>query len=226
MNKRHAYIDLTGQRFGRLVVLKEVERNKFGHIQWLCQCDCGNTVISSTSVLRAGKRKSCGCIQPRYYAKNKRLYGVWCGMLNRCENQNTKSYKDYGARGIAVCPEWHTFKNFLDWAISSGYDQEAPFGEYTIDRVDTNGDYCPENCRWVSYKQQARNNRHNHLVTIDGETMPLVSAAEKYGISINTVKMRIKRGWSDVDAITTPSARANSERQKALLKLPYLVNQG
>jgi len=226
MSKRHAYMDLTGQRFGRLVVLKEVERNKFGHIQWLCQCDCGNTVVSSTSVLRCGKRKSCGCIQPRYYSQNKRLYGVWCSMLSRCKNPNIKSYKDYGARGIKVCPEWHVFKNFLDWAMSSGYDPEAPFGEYTIDRIDTNKDYCPENCRWVSYKQQARNNRHNHLVTIDGETMPLIAAAEKYGISINTVKMRIRRGWSDVDAITTPSARANSERQKALLKLPYLVDQG
>ena len=82
------------------------------------------------------------------------------------------------------------------------------------------------NCRWVSCKQQARNNRHNHLVTIDGKTMPLIAAAEKYGISINTVKMRIRNGWSDVDAVTTPSARSNSERQKALLKLPYLGDQG
>lgn len=225
MAKRRKHMDLTGQRFGKLVVIKEVERNKYGHIQWLCKCDCGNTVISSTCTLRTGGRKSCGCIQPRYCAQNKRLYGVWCGMLSRCENPNTKSYKDYGARGIAVCSEWHTFKNFLDWAISSGYDPEAPFGEYTLDRVDTNGNYCPENCRWVSYKQQARNNRHNHLVTIDGETMPLVAAAEKYGISINTVKMRIRNGWSDVDAVTTPSARANSERQKALLKLTYLVKK-
>lgn len=226
MEKRPKYIDLTGQRFGKLVVVKEVERNKYRHIQWLCQCDCGNTTISTTSNLRTGSHKSCGCIQQGYYTKNKRLYGVWCGMLSRCRNPNSKSYKDYGARGISVCDEWRVFKNFLDWSISSGYDENAPFGEYTIDRIDTDGDYCPENCRWVSYKQQARNNRHNHLVTIDGETMPLVAAAEKYSISINTVKMRIRRGWSDVDAITTPSARANSERQKALLKLPYLVNQG
>lgn len=225
MAGRRKHIDLTGQRFGRLLVVKEVERNKFGHIQWLCQCDCGNTVVSSTSVLRAGKRVSCGCAQPRHYSDNKRLYTVWRGMIDRCENHNAKSYKDYGARGIAVCASWHTFKNFLDWSVASGYDQDAPFGAYTLDRIDTNGDYCAENCRWVSIRQQARNNRHNHMVTIGGETMPLVAAAEKYGISINTVKMRIRNGWSDVDAIITPSARAGSKRQKALLKLPYLVEQ-
>ena len=218
--------DLTGRRFGMLTVLSESYIANNCNIFWECVCDCGNNTIASGSALRCGCKKSCGCLQPRHYSKNKRLYNVWRGMLTRCENPNSKSYKDYGARGISVCDEWHTFKNFLDWSISNGYDENAPFGMFTIDRIDTDKDYCPDNCQWVSYKQQARNNRHNHLVTIDGETMPLVAAAEKYGISINTVKMRIRNGWSDVDAVTTPSARANSERQKALLKLPYLVDQG
>lgn len=205
------------------MVMKKSGHDRFGNVQWLCKCDCGNDTLATTSALRSGNKKSCGCSFSRLFSDNKRLYNVWRGMLTRCENKNSKSYSRYGARGIRVCDDWHSFERFLSWACDNGYDKDAAYGKCTIDRIDPDGDYCPSNCRWVSFVVQARNFRRNHMVTINGETMPLCEAAERYSISINTVKKRIQSGWDDVSAVTTPSARANSERQRSLSKLPYLV---
>ena len=168
-----AFIDLTGQRFGKLTV---VERAGKAHtsVLWSCRCDCGNIVQVPSTSLRKGATKSCGCTQYRWLSEQKpsmthggarvgkkeRLYRVWCAMIERCENPNNIHYHLYGGRGISVCPEWRRdYAAFREWAMTSGYDPFAPRGKCTIDRIDNNSLYAPYNCRWVDNKIQCSNKR-------------------------------------------------------------------
>lgn len=163
-------IDLTGRQFGRLTVIKRVEGN-IRHPQWLCKCECGNESIVFGTNLRRGTTASCGCLGREKAAEqmrinmsthgksSSRLYYVWIAMKNRCYRETDKAYENYGGRGIKICDEWlHDFKSFYDWAMANGYDENAPRGQCTLDRIDVNGNYCPKNCRWVDMKIQ-RNNR-------------------------------------------------------------------
>lgn len=147
-------LDLTGKRFGRLLVRSRVGTNT--PVQWKCKCDCGKTTIVVSQRLREGQTKSCGCFHKEVITKhgkhNSATYKVWENMLTRCRNPNTPFYKDYGGRGIRVCKRWLAFSNFL---ADMG---ERPKG-LTLDRRNTNGHYCPSNCRWISSKLQLRNRR-------------------------------------------------------------------
>lgn len=176
------YKDITGQRFGKLVVNSDGKKKSNGDkrgLLWLCKCDCGNEVWVSGASLRTGNTKSCGCLHMKQleeidrtkisHAKHgatdknghcERLYNVWKGMKNRCNRKNGDSYKYYGARGITVCDEWiNDYAEFRRWALENGYDENAPHGKCTIDRINNNGNYEPNNCRFVSMKEQNANKR-------------------------------------------------------------------
>lgn len=183
--------DITGQRFGRLVALKVAGKNKYGRYLWLCKCDCGNEKIAAGNDLRRGATKSCGCFQKEsritsnikhglYYT---RLHRIWTIMKARCYNKNNNRFHCYGARGISVCREWKDdFTAFYDWAISNGYEDSL-----TIDRIDVNKGYFPENCRWTTNLQQSRNRRTNRYITIKGETKCISEWCELFGIQKHSI---------------------------------------
>lgn len=166
-----ALVDLTGRRFGRLVVLEMAQDN--GKItRWKCRCDCGNISTVTVYNLTNGHTKSCGClrdekVRERAIARNathrktnSRLYPIWHSMKQRCTDPHQPAWKYYGGRGITVCDEWlHSFEAFYRWAYENGYRDDAPKWECTLDRIDNNGNYCPENCRWVDMKTQIANQR-------------------------------------------------------------------
>lgn len=166
MNRRN---DLTGRKFGNLTVLDECGRSNDRHIMWNCLCDCGEKTTVKSTDLTTGHTRSCGCRQREVVSKvrkthgdrDARLYRVWKSMKKRCENQNDKGYKYYGAKGVSVCDEWHDYIKFKAWAMENGYDENALRGECTIDRINPYGNYEPSNCRWVSMDVQAHNKRKN-----------------------------------------------------------------
>ncbi len=164
--------DISGQRFGRLVAIKPSGNTKQGTV-WLCKCDCGNVVTVQQGSLHSGKTKSCGCLRkeggftPVHGGTRTRLYNIWCSMKRRCENPNVCSYPRYGGRGISVCEEWQDFINFRDWALTHGYDENAKYGECTLDRIDVDGNYEPSNCRWVDIATQNMNRRrHKEIIAL------------------------------------------------------------
>jgi len=165
------FIDLTGRRFGRL---KVIERNGTRNRQslWRCICDCGRETLSLSNSLRDGKSTSCGCKRLVHLVDapprkthggsqgHDRLYYVWCGMRQRCSYPKNNKYSNYGGRGITVCDEWKSnYASFRDWAMAAGYNSNAARGKCTIDQIDVNGSYSPDNCRWVDMATQATNKR-------------------------------------------------------------------
>lgn len=160
--------DLTGQRFGRLTVIKRGEQKNYGNAVWECLCDCGKTTHIAGNHLTLGHVKSCGCLGRERSAARKRTHGgsgsrlhaVWASMIGRCYTTTNTSYPRYGAKGVRVCEEWRRdFAVFRKWALDNGYDENAPRGQYTIDRIDPCGMYEPSNCRWATYTEQNRNKR-------------------------------------------------------------------
>lgn len=210
-------VDLTGREFTRLRVIRRAE-NKPGSRQvlWQCECSCGNTAIVSSSDLVGEKVKSCGCLrrekavengktQTTHGLRNTRLYKEWIGIKTRCYNKNSPSYNDYGERGIVMCDEWLSdFKAFYNWAVKSGYDENAPRGVCTLDRKDNNGPYSPENCRWITNEEQQNNKRNNRVITFGGKTQTVPQWAKELGMNPSTIHSRLNKGWSIERTLTEP----------------------
>lgn len=206
-------IDETGNRYNRLVVVKYVGKKYYKtgpKRMWLCQCDCGNTLLTPIPPLKNGRTKSCGCLnaenRPFNFRKhgmsNSRVFHIWANMVNRCTNSNLPRYKDYGGRGINICDEWlgkDGASNFINWALRNGYSDKL-----TLDRIDNSKGYSPDNCRWITIKLQQRNKRTNRLLEFDGETHCIAEWADILGISAGSIKTRLYRGWSVERALTTP----------------------
>ena len=207
--------DLTGMKFGRLFVVKRVENSKNGRAMFLCKCDCGNEKSVVGKSLINCNTSSCGCLQKnatkksntKHGKRHSRLYSIWYTMRMRCEYKKHKEYHNYGARGITVCEEWlHDFQAFYDWSMANGYKDDL-----TLDRKNGNGNYCPENCRWVTQKEQQNNRRNNHFITYNGVTKTMSEWGEEIGLLPGTIYARLKRGWSVERTLTEG---VHHERQK------------
>jgi hypothetical protein len=202
---------MVGKRFGMLTVIKEAE-NPYGikKAAWECKCDCGKSIVAIGDLLRRGYYSSCGCqkakrmhdVAFKHGKSNTRLFKIWSCMKQRCYYPRYTDYHCYGGRGIKVCEEWLAdFQNFYIWAINSGYKSNL-----SIDRIDVNGDYSPDNCRWATPKEQANNKTTNHLLTYNGETHTLQEWADIKKLNYDCLKARINDlGWDVHDALEKPS---------------------
>lgn len=194
--------NLIGQKFNRLQVLEKVETDIYQPTKYLCLCDCGNTVVVDQSSLLNNNTRSCGCLHKELLVKRnkeqaklngdsvnplyRRIHQIWSGMKARCYSPNHTYYNLYGEKGICICDEWLEWENFKSWALSNGYSDDL-----TIDRIDGDKDYCPENCRWVTYKEQANNVSSNKILTYKGKTKTLSQWCDELFLNYSRTKARI-----------------------------------
>lgn len=217
---RKPFEDLTGKTFGKLTPVKYLGNNT-----WNCVCSCGTRKTISRHNLISGHILSCGCSRRGKRNKNTkkkhgmigtRIYTVWLNMKRRCSNPNADNYKNYGARGIKVCDEWNEFEPFYEWAKLNGYKEEIlPNGKnrLTLDRINTNGNYEPSNCRWVDIKTQANNTTQNHIVHYKGQDYTLTQLCETFNLSIHCISWRLRNGWGVEEAIETPNGANKWQRR-------------
>lgn len=204
-------LDIVGQKYGKLTVVEYlgIRRANCGHTaSWFkCICDCGNECEKKGTTLKTGKSNSCGCLykelahkKPNYHGKrNIKLYQVWCSFRRRCNSPTDAAYKNYGGRGIGYAPEWDDYLTFERWAFENGYKQDVGL---TLERIDVNKGYTPENCCWASRKRQSNNKRNNLYFTLDGVTHTLAEWCEIYKVPYSRVDARMNAlGWSFEDAL-------------------------
>jgi hypothetical protein len=193
-------IDLTGRRFGRVIVLGLSSTRRGHHVDWICRCDCGTEWPVTGPNLRTGDTKSCGCLKidvatarlTKHGGASARgahpLYDTWLNMNSRCHNPSNPAYSRYGGRGIAICSRWSDFANFAEDMGS------PPAPGMSVDRIDNNGDYSPENCRWADDVEQGNNKRNNRIVDTPRGSMTAAEAARSFGISYAKLRTRLHRG--------------------------------
>lgn len=198
-------MNLTGQKFGRLTVIELLSERKNAEKVYRCKCDCGNYTNVRSGSLKQGLTRSCGCLgreqviscNTTHGKRYTRIYGIWKTMKTRCNNKNSPKYKNYGSRGIVVCDEWRNdFEAFYNWAMNNGYRDDL-----SIDRIDNDGNYSPDNCKWSTPKQQVRNRRNTVCLTYNRETKSLAEWCEILNLNYHTVYDRHKHGWSTKDIL-------------------------
>jgi hypothetical protein len=206
--------DLTGQRFGRLVAVSYAGAVKH-KAQWDVLCDCGVKRRVGAATLKRGITKSCGCLHREILSKRSKKHGeshksaeysTWKAMRARCMRVNSVQFADYGGRGIKVCSRWDSYENFLK---DMG---RKPTPGHSIDRIDNDGGYCPENCRWATHEEQSRNKRTSRMLTYGGKSQCVVSWAEELGMAGHVLQHRIDRGWTVERALTTPVKDAKGKQ--------------
>lgn len=207
-------LDITGHRYGRLTVLKWHSSGR--SVKWECLCDCGKTKIVQTNNLRSGHTRSCGCLLEdvkRLHSKthggtSSRTYHVWSTMRQRCGNPKHEHYHYYGGRGITVCERWGKFANFLE-------DMGHAPDRLQLDRTDRDGNYCQENCKWVTKTENMRNRSNNYVVEYEGEVICLSALAEKTGVPVYALARRIKQwGMSPKMAVEGAKNRRRCEKKE------------
>lgn len=199
--------DISGEKFGRLTVLRylEIKERENRNRNWLCECECGNIVQVNGAKLTSGHTQSCGCLvnehiknlNLKYKNPCKRLYSVYKAMLSRCYDTSNNRYSDYGERGIRVCNDWlgeYGYDSFSEWAFLNGYDEKAETGQLTLDRIDVNGNYEPTNCRWITNQEQQNNRRDCHYIEYNGEVHTVTEWARILGIPIAKMRYHIGKG--------------------------------
>lgn len=207
-----------GDRYGRLTLVEPLPViNRSGQRVWSVACDCGNVRQIPLSRARSGATRSCGCLVREMSAARFRTHGqshktatyrIWKHIRERCSNPRCRQWPYYGGRGVAVCGRWGRYENFL---ADMG---EVPPGE-TIERIDNDGDYEPDNCRWASRKDQARNRRSNSRITLDGVTLCLAAWADRIGMPQKVIGERIRSGWTAERALTEPVGDFHARRAAA-----------
>ncbi len=195
-----------------LSVLRVTRKDARGHWWGVCLCACGKEKEMRLDGVRSGRKKSCGCKRSRIGRTHghcredgakARTYRAWASMLSRCNNSDHKSYAGYGGRGIRVCDKWSGSDGYPNFLADMG----QPGNDESLDRIDNNGPYSPENCRWATRSQQQRNTRKSRLFTLDSKTQPLSVWAAEAGLEYMTVSQRLQRGWTLKQAITTPAQK-------------------
>lgn len=191
-----------GKKYGKLTIIEIIENYGVKSIV-KCICDCGNTTQAKLNYIRYGQGTHCGCIRNKNAYKiksNTRIYHIWHNMIARCNSKNRKDYKYYGGKGIQVCKEWGNFDNFVEWAYNNGYNDNL-----TIDRVDVTKNYCPNNCRWITNKEQSLNKSNTKYITYKGKTKSLKEWSEHLNIPYKKLQYRISQSNMSIEkAFTKP----------------------
>lgn len=205
-----------GEICGYIVVIGEPLVVKSGYC--LGQCACGERRDFEYRTIKRAKAASCGCKRDRSTNQihglcKSKAYKCWKGMKTRCNNKNGIWWKNYGGRGITYCERWESFECFLE---DMGHPPES---KKTLDRIDSNANYCKENCRWADYKMQSRNKRTDRLLTVRGETKSLVEWSEISGIDHDCLLKRLNRGWSDEDAVDKPKKILKKRKKKGVIQI-------
>lgn len=189
--------DMINKKFNKLTVIEECEERKRKEKQYKCVCDCGNITMVTGYSLRSGQTKSCGCLSKINHHKthgktHTRLYRIYNCMKERCYNKNAPQYKDWGGRNIIICDAWlNDFMNFYNWAVDNGYQDDL-----SIDRIDNDKGYSPDNCRWTDRTTQNNNKRSNVYLTFEGKNQSLQEWADELGIPKSRLQNRYYRHWS------------------------------
>lgn len=212
MAKNPRLIDITGRQFGDWTVLHQAGNNPRGQAMWACKCVCGTERVVGGADIRRGTSTSCGCrnagmlgnLRRTHGKSGTRLYQIWKLMRARCGRAGASGFEHYGGRGISVCPEWEKFETFHAWAIGHGYHEHL-----SIDRIDNDRGYSPDNCRWADARTQSRNRRFCRL-TSDGRMA--IDVADENGIPRHTLRVRLSNGWSVDEAAMSPYRQRRQER--------------